>query len=164
MRCNVTGPRLLAALALLPAALLAAGCGIQSTDVIAVGDPASAEAMPPSNDGTVLYFVGPDGLMPVVREGVPRSPLLLLFAGPDADERAAGLRTELPSGIGALKLSMDAGGMTVMIGHDVSGLTALAQRQIACTALRSAPPGRDRKVTIRGTGPAGPLGPVACTT
>ncbi len=164
MRPVSAGARAVVALALLPAGLLAAGCGIQSTDVIAVGDPASAQAMPPSDDSTVLYFTGPDGLMPVVREGAPRPPLPLLFAGPNQDERAAGLGTELPPVQGALKMSVSGNTVTVVLGQDVSRLTPLAQRQIACTALRTVARDRERRVTINGTGGPSPLSPLACPT
>ncbi|MET9364796.1 hypothetical protein ABZX93_28325 [Streptomyces sp. NPDC006632] len=164
MRFTITAPRALAALVLLPAALLAAGCGIQSTDVIAVGDPASAQALPPAVDGTVLYFVGPDGLMPVVRAGAPRPSLPLLFAGPDADERAAGLRTELPPWKGPLRMAVGEGEVTVVFGQDVSKLTLVARRQIACTALRAVARGTDLKVTIKGTGQGSALENVGCTT
>src|SRR5690348_4308944 len=111
MRPRTTGPRALAALALLPAGLLAAGCGIQSTDVIAVGGPASAQAVPPGAeaDATVLYFAGPDGLMPVLRPARSGPQLPLLFAGPTKEEAAAGIRTELPQGRGTSKLSVAQG-------------------------------------------------------
>ncbi|MFE9412252.1 hypothetical protein ACFYN0_26185 [Streptomyces sp. NPDC006704] len=159
-RALAAGPRALAALALLPALL--AGCGIQSTGVIAVGDPASAQAMPPADDGTVLYFVGPDGLMPVVREGLAKPPLPLLFAGPNADERAVGLRTELPSLSGPFGMAVVEGGVTITLNQDVSGLSTLARRQIACTVLRAVARGAKLRVTLRGSGPGGPVGPLAC--
>ncbi|MEU9099776.1 hypothetical protein [Streptomyces sp. NPDC048361] len=157
-------PRVLAVFALLPAGLLAAGCGIQSTDVIAVGDPASAQAVPPPDQGTVLYFVGPDGLMPVVRDGGPGPALPLLFAGPDANEKAAGLRSELPPLRGPLKMGVGEGEVTVVFGQDVSKITVVARRQIACTALRAVARGADLRVTIRGTGAGNALDPVGCTT
>ncbi|WP_406505280.1 hypothetical protein [Streptomyces sp. NBC_00212] len=155
------GPRALAALALLPAGLFAAGCGIQSTDVIAVGGPASAQAVPPG-DGTVLYFTGPDGLMPVVREGTSQAPLPLLFAGPDKDERAAGISTELPPVQGAFKMSVEEGRVTVELGQDVSGLTPVAQRQIACTVLQAVARGGTVRVMILGGGAKSSLSPLAC--
>ncbi|MCX5386505.1 hypothetical protein [Streptomyces sp. NBC_00083] len=164
MRFKITAPRVLAAFALLPAGLLAAGCGIQSTDVIAVGDPATAQAVPPPDEGTVLYFVGPDGLMPVVRSGTPQPALPLLFAGPDADERAAGIRSELPPLGGPSRLGVNESGIMVVLDQDVSKLTLVARRQIACTALRAVARGRDMSVTIRGAGAGTALAPVNCTT
>ncbi|MFE9555307.1 hypothetical protein ACFYMW_22255 [Streptomyces sp. NPDC006692] len=163
MRPRTIRPRALAALALLPAGLLAGGCGIQSTDVIAVGGPASAQALPPRVDSTVLYFVGPDGLMPVVRPGV-RPSLPLLFAGPDKNEQAAGMRTELPQFQGALKMSLADGMVTVGLGQDVSGLTPLAQRQIACTVVQAVARGGAVRVTILGTGAPSSLSPLTCET
>ncbi|MYV92247.1 hypothetical protein [Streptomyces sp. SID1034] len=160
---GLRGLRALAALALLPVGLFAAGCGIQSTDVVAVGDPATAQAMPPAQGATVLYFVGADGLLPVVRPGTPRPVLPLLFGGPDEDERAAGLRSELPPLRGALKMAVEEGGVTVVLGQDVSGLTPLAQRQIACTALQMAARGPRLKATILGNGFPSSLSPLACS-
>ncbi|MGW2858380.1 hypothetical protein [Streptomyces sp. NPDC001205] len=162
MRPRTTGPRALAALALLPAGLLAAGCGIQSTDVIAVGGPASVQAFPPNDGSTVLYFTGPDGLMPVVRPGGHRPPLPLLFAGPDQDEQAAGLRTELPPAKSALKMGVSEGGVTVALGQDVTGLTPTAQRQIACTVLQAVSRGARLRVTITGSGGPSSLSPLGC--
>ncbi|MFF3694105.1 hypothetical protein [Streptomyces sp. NPDC002221] len=163
MRSRLAGPRALAALALLPAGLLAAGCGIQSTDVVAVGDPATAQAMPPPDGSTVLYFVGPDGLMPVVRPGASQPLLPLLFAGPDQDERAVGLRSELPPLRGPLKMTVGEGGVTLMLGQDVSGLTPTAQRQIACTALQVSARGPGLRATILGNGSPSSLSPLACS-
>ncbi|MFI6051378.1 hypothetical protein ACIBCO_14970 [Streptomyces violascens] len=164
MRPSTTGPRALAALALLPAGLLAVGCGIQSTDVIAVGGPASAQAVPPDADagGTVLYFAGPDGLMPVLRAARSGPQLSLLFAGPTEEEAAAGIRTELPPGRGASKLSLARGMITVALDRDVAGLTPLAQQQIACTVVQSVAPGGKLKVTITGTDDHSSLSPLAC--
>ncbi|GAA2437791.1 hypothetical protein ACFPFX_36935 [Streptomyces mauvecolor] len=164
MRPRTTGPRALAALALLPAGLLAAGCGIQSTDVIAVGGPASAQAVPPDAEsgGTVLFFAGPDGLMPVLRSVRSGPQLSLLFAGPTKAEAAAGIRTELPPSRGAAKMSLARGMVTVALDQDVAGLTPLAQQQIACTVLQSVAPGTDLKVTITGTDDHSSLSPLAC--
>lgn len=163
MKVRATAPRALAALALLPAGLLAAGCGIQSTDVIAVGGPASLPAAPPGY-GTVLYFAGPDGLMPVVREGAAQAALPLLFAGPNKAERDAGLRTELPPFQGPLKMSVEEGVATVALSQDVSGLTPVAQRQIACTVLHAATRAGTVRVTILGTGAKSSLSPLTCPT
>ncbi|MFD7336821.1 hypothetical protein ACFV98_12560 [Streptomyces violascens] len=164
MRPRTTGPRALAALALLPAGLLAVGCGIQSTDVIAVGGPASASAVPPDADanGTVLYFAGPDGLMPVLRPARSGPQLPLLFAGPTKEEAAAGIRTELPPGSGVPRMRVAQGMITVALEQDVAGLTPLAQQQIACTVLQSMAPGADLKVTITGTDDHSSLSPLAC--
>ncbi|MFG3282012.1 hypothetical protein [Streptomyces sp. NPDC048111] len=152
--------RSVAALALVPAGLFATGCGIQSTDVIAVGGPASAQAMPPVDGSTVLYFTGPEGLMPVVREGPRRPPLPLLFAGPDKNERAAGIRTELPAGIRPLRTSATDALVTVTLDGDIAGLSPLAQQQIACTARQEVT--RSPRTRVMIVGGATSLGPVDC--
>ena len=156
------GPRAPAALALLSAGLLAAGCGIRSTDVVAVGGPASAVAFPPRDQTTVLYFSGPDGLMPVLRPDTSAGALTLLFAGPNEDEKAAGMRTELPPLRGKLTMSMSEDMVTVVAGQDVAGLTPVAQRQIACTVLQAVSRDRAARVTILGTGAKSSLSPLGC--
>ncbi|MFI6685754.1 hypothetical protein [Streptomyces sp. NPDC050485] len=152
-----------AAAALLAATLLAAGCGIQSTDVIAVGGPATAHVEGSEGGSTVLYFTGPDGLMPVVRSGRGVGPALpLLFAGPGKAEAAAGVRTELPPLRGPASMSVAEGMVTVVLGQEVGGLSLLAQRQIACTVLRATARGGRVQVTIIGTDARSSISPIAC--
>ncbi|WP_225799724.1 hypothetical protein [Streptomyces sp. NK15101] len=58
-----------AAAALLLAVLPLAACGIQETDVVEAGGPATVAVVPQPEFRMVLYFLGPDGRpAPVVRE------------------------------------------------------------------------------------------------
>ncbi|MFJ8310290.1 MULTISPECIES: hypothetical protein [unclassified Streptomyces] len=165
MRLGIGSARALAAAALLPTALLAAGCGIQSTDVIAVGGPATAHVEGSEGGSTVLYFTGPDGLMPVVRSGRGVGPALpLLFAGPGKAEAAAGVRTELPPLRGPASMNVAEGMVTVVLGQEVGGLSPLAQRQIACTVLHQVARSGHVRVTITGTDARSSLSPIACET
>ncbi|MET8936282.1 hypothetical protein ABZX28_04585 [Streptomyces rubiginosohelvolus] len=104
---------------------LAGGCGIQDSDVIEAGGPATVEAFLNRDADMLLFFRSPDGgLSPVVREVRPsagfgdeyiepgtvaRDPsgpagpaptekvVLALLSGPGEADRAAGLTTALPA-------------------------------------------------------------------
>ncbi|MFH9758290.1 hypothetical protein ACH4MJ_16395 [Streptomyces anulatus] len=106
-------------------ALLVGGCGIQASDVIEAGGPATVDAFLNRDDDMLLFFRSPDGgLSPVIRAVRPsagfgdeyvepgsgdRDPtgpagpaptekvVLALFAGPGKTDRAAGLTTALPA-------------------------------------------------------------------
>ncbi|MFD4022605.1 hypothetical protein ACFWRV_03680 [Streptomyces sp. NPDC058576] len=105
-------------------AALAGGCGIQDSDVIEAGGPATVEAFLSRDADMLLFFRSPDGaLSPVIREVRPsagfgeeyiepgadeRDPsgpagpastekvVLALLSGPRETDRAAGLTTALP--------------------------------------------------------------------
>ncbi|MFF8982296.1 hypothetical protein ACF08E_02775 [Streptomyces globisporus] len=104
---------------------LVGGCGIQDSDVIEAGGPATVEAFLNRDAGMLLFFRSPDGgLSPVIREARPsagfgeeyiepgvveRDPsgpagpaptekvVLALLSGPGEADRAAGLATALPA-------------------------------------------------------------------
>jgi hypothetical protein len=104
---------------------LLGGCGIQETDVIEAGGPASVQAFLNRDQDMLLFFRSPDGgLSPVIRgtgtsvgfgDGyvesgsgdqssgdtagpVPTEKVVMaLLAGPRAEDRAAGLSTALPA-------------------------------------------------------------------
>ncbi|MGW3330712.1 hypothetical protein ACWDF9_09245 [Streptomyces rubiginosohelvolus] len=104
---------------------LVGGCGIQDSDVIEAGGPATVEAFLNRDADMLLFFRSPDGgLSPVVREvrpsagfgdeyiepgAVARDPsgpagpaptekvVLALLSGPGEADRAAGLTTALPA-------------------------------------------------------------------
>ncbi|WP_137989493.1 hypothetical protein [Streptomyces vilmorinianum] len=110
--------------ALLAGALALTGCGIQQTDVVEAGGPATIAVIPVQDSRFLLFYVDADGrLTPVARdmggpfggsEGyepgsgtvLPTSPLgsgiiapkalTVLLHGPNAAERAAGLHSRLP--------------------------------------------------------------------
>ncbi|MBV1941789.1 hypothetical protein KUF83_35310 [Streptomyces sp. BV286] len=104
---------------------LLGGCGIQETDVIAAGGPASFQAFLDREQDMLLFFRSPDGgLSPVIRTTEPSAGfgdgyteagagnqntgetagpvptekvVLTLLAGPGKTDRAAGLSTSLPA-------------------------------------------------------------------
>ncbi|MFE6175287.1 hypothetical protein [Streptomyces sp. NPDC056464] len=104
---------------------LLAGCGIQETDVIEAGGPASFQAFLNRDFDMLLFFRSPDGgLTPVIRTTEPPAELLdgyaesgsgeqnsgdtagpvptekvvlALLGGPGKEDRAAGLTTALPT-------------------------------------------------------------------
>ncbi|MFF9352016.1 hypothetical protein [Streptomyces sp. NPDC014734] len=172
--------RLLAAL--LPLVAASAGCGIRATDVVDIGDPATVDVPPGREQGTVLYFVSPppDGrLMPVVRpvEMVVREPpdntgaergwrdpakaMVMLIAGPDETEAAAGLRTELPRGDIVSSLSLDPAGVLVRLKVPVTELSDVARQQLICTAKSAR--GSDHGVQVRVIGSDGTVDRGPCS-
>lgn len=138
---------------------LVGGCGIQDSDVIEAGGPATVEAFLNRDADMLLFFRSPDGgLSPVVREVRPsagfgdeyiepgtvaRDPsgpagpaptekvVLALLSGPGEADRAAGLTTALP----ALR---EKEAVQVEVGSD-GGITArlpLAVQDLDATAVR----------------------------
>ncbi|MGW4179928.1 hypothetical protein [Streptomyces rubiginosohelvolus] len=138
---------------------LAGGCGIQDSDVIEAGGPATVEAFLNRDADMLLFFRSPDGgLSPVVREvrpsagfgdeyiepgAVARDPsgpagpaptekvVLALLSGPGEADRAAGLTTALP----ALR---EKKAVQVEVASD-GGITArlpLAVQDLDATAVR----------------------------
>ncbi|WP_381802115.1 hypothetical protein [Streptomyces niveus] len=112
------------------AALLLTGCEIRSTDAIDAGDPATIQVFPGGGgDRTLLFFRAEGALMPVARPVAYEAPmdpgaaeppttdpstsgkaLIMLFAGPLSDERAAGLTDGLPDVPGLPDLADSEGG------------------------------------------------------
>nr|WTB34572.1 hypothetical protein OG781_38330 [Streptomyces sp. NBC_00830] len=164
--------------ALLPFVLLATGCGIRSTDVVEVSDPATVQVSPGAGQGTVLYFLSPSspgGLLPVVRQvdspvdttsagpgdGGWGKQLALLFSGPSPAEKKAGLRTELPMIRGEVSVRMDQEGARVRIESPVNQLSELARQQLICTVAHARGAEQGMAVTVSGTD--GPIGPARCS-
>nr|WSW65547.1 hypothetical protein OG461_04745 [Streptomyces sp. NBC_00995] len=175
--------RLLAAL--LPMALLAAGCGIRATEVVEAGEPATVQVTPAGQQGTVLYFVSSSAasrLLPVVRYAGPwdegagvgagvgageelpagaSKALSLLFDGPTGAERAAGLRSELPEDrLLKIGVELSAQGVRVTLSTRVTGLSESARQQLLCTAAQARTADRGEAVTVTGTD--GVIGPAHC--
>ncbi|MFI6647627.1 hypothetical protein ACIBI8_08325 [Streptomyces sp. NPDC050529] len=168
--------------ALMPLALLAAGCGIRATDVVEAGEPALVQVVPAGQLGTVLYFVSSSTAarpMPVVRDAGPwgegtgsgsggeQSPagavraLDMLFAGPSRPERDAGLRSELPEGRVKLSVELSAQGVQVRMDAPVNRLSEPARQQLICTAAQARTADRSEAVTVTGTD--GVIGPAHCS-
>ncbi|MGW3496020.1 hypothetical protein [Streptomyces sp. NPDC001020] len=135
------------AAACVTAAGLLTGCGVQQTDVIEAGGPATVNVFPAPGQRLLLFFLSPQGhLTPVVRpvkseqyapagvEPVDRQKVLaMLFAGPQANERAAGLHTELPQLNGAMGIKSTPSNVTVLLPLAVRHFEATAVRQVVCT-------------------------------
>ncbi|MDQ1028000.1 hypothetical protein QF035_005582 [Streptomyces umbrinus] len=145
--------------AVVPLVPLLGGCGIQETDVIEAGGPASFQAFFDREYEMLLFFRSPDGgLNPVIRSTrssagfggeydepgsgdqnsgdaagpVPTEKVVLaLLAGPRAGDRSAGLDTALPKA---------RPGATVKVGPASEGRVTtrlpLALKDLNSTALR----------------------------
>ncbi|THA23284.1 hypothetical protein E6R18_30230 [Streptomyces sp. A1277] len=168
--------------ALLPVLLLlATGCGIRATDVVEAGEPATVEVAPAGQLGTLLYFVSSSSasrLLPVVRTADPEdygngeawendrpagasAAIALLFKGPSAAEKAAGLRTELPGDRVKIGVELSAQGVQVTLTLPVTRLSQAAREQLICTAARARTADRTEAVTVTGTD--GVIGPAHCS-
>jgi hypothetical protein len=114
-------------------AVLVAGCGVRPSGVI-TGGPAPTEQV----RGPVLYFLADSSLTPVLRPARqplwPTQVLALLQHGPNSDERAANLTSEVPTGLDPVTVTSDpSGNVHVVVSADVTTLPALAVDQIVCT-------------------------------
>ncbi|MEU2280446.1 hypothetical protein ABZ614_00515 [Streptomyces sp. NPDC013178] len=128
---------------------LLTGCGVQQTDVIEVGGPATVSVYPFPEQRMLLFFLSSEGRpAPVSRQvrtdadvkaGMGpvdgQKVMTLLFEGPMPHEREAGLRTGLPrlgkKGV-VVKSSRDV--VDVVLPFDVRSLGESALRQVVCTA------------------------------
>jgi hypothetical protein len=131
-------------------AVLTAGCGVRPSGVI-TGGPAPTIAVldgrPPAL-GVALYFLADSSLTQVLRPTRQRlSPtqiLALLQDGPNGDERAGDLTSEVPTGLGPVTVTTDvSGNVDVVVSVDVTTLSTTAVDQIVCTvrdALSTAAP------------------------
>jgi hypothetical protein len=127
-------------------AVLSAGCGVRPSGVITGGpaptgralDPSGVPAFPRQAEGAVLYFLGNSSLTPVLRPTRQHlsstQTLALLQDGPNGDERAANLTSEVPTGLHPVSVTIDASGnVDVVVLADVTTLSATAVDQIVCT-------------------------------
>lgn len=114
-------------------AVLIAGCGVRPSGVI-TGRPAPTGPA----EGANLYFLANSSLR-VVRRSTrehlsPTQTLALLQDGPDRDERAENLTSEVPNGLGPVTITIDASGsVDVVVSGDVTTLSTTAIDQIVCT-------------------------------
>lgn len=139
---------------LLVALVLTAGCGVRPSGVI-TGGPAPSLPV----DGTVLYFLADSSPTPVLRPAPrrlgPENVLALLAAGPVDTERTARLTSEVPAGLGAVKVVAGDDGVEVVASADVGTLSAAAVDQVVCTTQDSL--ATDAPVTlVSGTARRGP--------
>lgn len=114
-------------------AVLDAGCGVRPSGVI-TGNPAPAGPA----EGANLYFLA-DSSVRLVRRPTrqhlsPTQTLALLQDGPDRDDRAANLTSEVPTGLDPVTVTIDASGnVDVVVSADVTTLSTTAVDQIVCT-------------------------------
>lgn len=139
-------------------AVLAAGCGVRPSGVITGGPAPTGQA-----EGATLYLIA-DSSLRMVRRATrqhlsPTQTLALLQRGPEDDERAADLTSEVPAGLDPVAVTTDAAGnVDVVVSTDVTTLSPAAVDQIVCTvrdALSTTAP-----VTV--TSAAATRGPQVC--
>ncbi len=161
-------PALLAAL-LLPLA----ACGIPETGVVEAGEPATGVLNPdatsvptPAETAAVpvgavpLYFVADGALAAATRQTPGGADLvrtvLLLFEGPDREERGRGLTSKLPRSAANPTLRTDGAAVTVRLPGDAESLSDTAVDQLACTVavarLRQDPALGSAQVTVEQPG------------
>lgn len=112
---------------------LCAGCGVRPSGVITGGPAPTAPA-----EGANLYFLTNSALIlmrrPTPQPLSPTQTLALLQTGPDSDERAMNLTTEVPADLDPISVTTDASGnLTVLVTADVTTLSTPAVDQIICT-------------------------------
>lgn len=167
---------------------LLAGCGIQQTDVIEAGGPATVEAFYNREDDMLLFFHTTDGdLTPVIRtvrtpstefgssyvnpdapDTTPGPPptektVLALLAGPQEQDRTAGLTTALPRAHDGQTVTTEAAtdnSLTTTLPLPLKTLTPTALRQLTCTIAYSRAP--DGRITVRLTGNDGTSTTATC--
>lgn len=139
--------------------LVLTSCGVRPSGVITGGDPPSGRVEPTRK--ITLYLVTGDRLSPVTRPGGPLSQadtLALLAAGPTTTEQAQGLTTHVPPQAGPFTVTVKPAGQLVIT--PASRLSALAVRQVACTAAATASENPPTQVTVDGS--RQDVGPQTC--
>lgn len=153
--------------ALLVAAL--AGCGIEPSDVIDAGEPATglkSDGQAPAD--VQLFFLASTGLRSAARSAdrpaTPQRAIDLLLTGPNAAERQRGLTTALPDLRGRVTVTSREGRLTVTMPADPEKLDQPALSQLVCTAANGQVPGgrppEEVPVTVRGKDVE--VGPLVC--
>ncbi|WP_432133717.1 MULTISPECIES: hypothetical protein [unclassified Streptomyces] len=158
--------------ALLP---LLGACGIQETDVIEAGGPATVQAFFDHGYDVLLFFRAPDGgLSPVIWKAQPSSgfgpdytdpnaagtppvptekAVLALLNGPRPEDSAAGLTTALPTATPRGPLTVEAapaGEVTAHVPLPLAGLDTTALHQLTCTIAYNEDPGGQAVVHLTG--------------
>ncbi|MEV4440736.1 hypothetical protein AB0K09_17275 [Streptomyces sp. NPDC049577] len=150
------------ALLALAALVTLSGCGIEPSEVVEVGRPATGVKRPgrPATEAR-LYFAYPGGLFGVVRpaggeisaeEAVP-----LLLQGPNEAERMRGLYSDLPKiAAGKVQVTTATGQVAIRLPVDPTRLPSVGRTQLVCTAAHNAVPGDlppdEVKVQLSGAG------------
>lgn len=146
---------------------LLGGCGIQETDPIEAGGPASVQAFFDGESEMLLFFLSPDGgVTPVIRDAgtttvysdgdrlvttttqdqeaarpvTTEQAVTVLLAGPQDEDRAAGLSTALPPAHpkGTVKVERTSPGrVTTRVPLALAELDNTGLRQLTCTIAYS---------------------------
>ncbi|MFE5867239.1 hypothetical protein ACFQ6V_01155 [Streptomyces roseifaciens] len=148
-----------------PAALLAAaltGCGVTTTDVIDVGQPATgAKRQGEVNSAEArLFFMSPTGVTSVTRPAKAKlgaeDAVALLLQGPNEEERVRGLYSDVPKMNGEVHVTTGTLRVSIQMPFNVLRLTPVSRSQFVCTAAANeVPRGRqihDVKVELSGGG------------
>ncbi|MEV4329232.1 hypothetical protein AB0K02_01580 [Streptomyces sp. NPDC049597] len=166
-----------AVLAGLAAAVSLTACGIQESDVIEAGGPATVDVLPAREVRMLLFFYSPQGtLMPVSRytgepfgdDAVERprpstaKTVAALLNGPSPEEEGYGLRSAvaLPALASAPEVEPGRGTVVVTMAARVFDLTGAARRQLVCTIAYAEDAEGQTEVTLRGVD--GTLAPARC--
>ncbi|WP_051831838.1 hypothetical protein [Streptomyces violens] len=146
-----------------------AGCGIEPSDVIDAGEPATglkSDGQAPAD--VQLFFLASTGLRSAARSAdrpaTPQGAVDLLLTGPNAAERQRGLTTALPDLRGRVTVTSREGRLTVTMPDDPEKLDQPALSQLVCTAANGQVPGdrppEEVPVTVRGKDVE--VGPLVC--
>lgn len=146
-----------------------AGCGIEPSDVIDAGEPATGIKESGQAPADVqLFFLASTGLRPASRSAdgtvTPQRAVDLLLDGPNSAERQRGLTTALPELHGRTTVTSGTGSVVVNVPIDAEQLDQPALSQLVCTAANGEVPGgrpaEEVNVTVRGRGVE--VGPLVC--
>ncbi|KUL34337.1 hypothetical protein ADL22_30210 [Streptomyces sp. NRRL F-4489] len=147
-----------------------AGCGIEPTDVIDAGEPASGLRAPgkPTPADVQLYFYGPEGLHPATRRAKepldPQAAIDLLAEGPNHAERMRGLSSVLPKFPAPLTATTGPGRVVINLPVNAKLLDPASLNQLVCTAANARVPGDKPpgQVTVTLIGDGVRVGPMVC--
>ncbi|WP_411122114.1 hypothetical protein [Streptomyces sp. x-19] len=146
-----------------------AGCGIEPTDVIDAGEPATGVRAPGKPTVNVqLFFYGPDGLHPATRPARepldPQAAIDLLVQGPNHAERMRGLSSVVPKFPAPLTATSGTGQVTITLPVNAKLLDPASLNQLVCTAANARVPGNrpPGQVTVTLVGGGVRVGPMVC--
>ncbi|MER7986001.1 hypothetical protein ABTY53_10415 [Streptomyces noursei] len=146
-----------------------AGCGIEPTDVIDAGEPATGVRAPGKPTANVqLFFYGADGLHPATRPARepldPQAAVDLLVKGPNHAERMRGLSSVVPKFPAPLTATSSAGQVVITLPVNAKLLDPASLNQLVCTAANARVPGNrpPGQVTVTLVGAGVRVGPMVC--
>ncbi|MEK2474969.1 MULTISPECIES: hypothetical protein [Streptomyces] len=146
-----------------------AGCGIEPTDVIDAGEPATGVRAPGKPPADVqLFFYGPDGLHPATRPAKepldPQDAINLLVQGPNHAERMRGLSSVVPKFPAPLTATSGPGRVAITLPVNAKLVDPASLNQLVCTAANARVPGDKPpgQVTVTLVGDGVRVGPMVC--